>query len=439
MTEGRTWSRRKKDQAPRGVFRHPSGAWAARFTCGAGHVHQERVGTLKGEAIRVYHDRRARALDEPGWCPMVERRQGRALAQAQAAQEARRITFRQYAESQYLPWAQIKRARSYKTIRSEVAWLASVLGDLELDTITQPQLERVLDNLQRGQSPSGRALSGAAVNRYRARLSGMFKRAIKAGLVERNPVTGTEKEAELGGRIVYLPPATKTRTAFEELALRNALSAELRPVFAASVHTGLRWSEQRALQWRDVDLLAGSITVRHPKNDRARQVPMNSAVRSVLVDLATQRRRPDDPREVVFPCPYREPDKFFPAAVERARKALEADGADTSRLDGYTWHGNRHTFASRLVMAGVDLRTVQQLGGWQSLAMVQRYAHLAPDHLQAAVERLVEKPLELRRDFDSREFATGVEPGSRVEDTENVTRRGGRARLKASYSKLLPG
>ncbi len=37
-------------------------------------------------------------------------------------------------------------------------------------------------------------------------------------------------------------------------------------------------------------------------------------------------------------------------------------------------------------MAGVDLRTVQDLGGWRTL---QRYAHLAPDHLQAAVERLV--------------------------------------------------
>ena len=62
---------------------------------------------------------------------------------------------------------------------------------------------------------------------------------------------------------------------------------------------------------------------------------------------------------------------------------------DAEHLEGYTWHRNRHTFASRLVMAGVDLRTVQQLGGWQSLAMVQRYSYLAPDHLRAAVERLV--------------------------------------------------
>ena len=40
-------------------------------------------------------------------------------------------------------------------------------------------------------------------------------------------------------------------------------------------------------------------------------------------------------------------------------------------------------------MAGVDLRTVQELGGWKTLGMVQRYARLAPSHLQAAVERLV--------------------------------------------------
>ena len=62
---------------------------------------------------------------------------------------------------------------------------------------------------------------------------------------------------------------------------------------------------------------------------------------------------------------------------------------DGSRLDGYTWHCNRHTFASRLIMAGVDPRTVQVLGGWRTLAMVQRYSHLAPAHLREAVERLV--------------------------------------------------
>jgi excisionase family DNA binding protein len=76
-------------------------------------------------------------------------------------------------------------------------------------------------------------------------------------------------------------------------------------------------------------------------------------------------------------------------AVRQAQTALRAVGRDANRLEGYTWHSNRHSFASRLVMAGVDLRTVQELGGWKTLGMVLRYSHLAPSHLQAAVERLV--------------------------------------------------
>ncbi len=89
---------------------------------------------------------------------------------------------------------------------------------------------------------------------------------------------------------------------------------------------------------------------------------------------------------------------FFDGAVERAQAALREAQKDTSRLEGYVWHSNRHTFASRLVMAGVDLRTVQELGGWRSLAMVQKYAHLAPAHRLAAVEALVRAP-ELSRNY----------------------------------------
>ena len=53
-------------------------------------------------------------------------------------------------------------------------------------------------------------------------------------------------------------------------------------------------------------------------------------------------------------------------------------------IPNYTWHTNRHTFASRLVMAGVDLRTVQELLGHKSITTTMRYAHLAPTHQLAA-------------------------------------------------------
>jgi hypothetical protein len=82
------------------------------------------------------------------------------------------------------------------------------------------------------------------------------------------------------------------------------------------------------------------------------------------------------------------------AAVGPSGRVVGVDLAENllTRLDGYTWHGNRQTFASRLVMAGVDLRSVQEMGGWKTLKMVARYAHLSPTHLHAAVERLVAKP-----------------------------------------------
>ena len=171
--------------------------------------------------------------------------------------------------------------------------------------------------------------------------------------------------------------------------MREALAPALQLAFTAAVNLGLRLSEQRRLTWQDVDLLTGSLAVRRTKNGESREVPMNSIVRRVLVDLATQRTCPENPREPVFGGCRRDASKFFPGAVKRAQAALRAKGMDAARLDGVTWHSCRHTFASRLVMAGVDLRTVQELGGRRTLALVTRYAHMHPGHLRAAVERLV--------------------------------------------------
>ena len=67
----------------------------------------------------------------------------------------------------------------------------------------------------------------------------------------------------------------------------------------------------------------------------------------------------------------------FPAIVRKAK------------IQGFHFHDLRHTFASRLAMAGVGMLTIRELGGWKTLGMVTRYAHLSPDHKRAAVERLI--------------------------------------------------
>lgn len=370
----RSWSRTKRDDAPRGVRRHPSGVWAIRFTCGAGHLHKEKVGPLKGDAIRAYHTRRARAHDEPGWCPETERRAERTRAEADRERERRRVPFRVVAE-EYREWSQ-QHKRSWRTDASRIPVLVTAFGERRLDEIQPVDVERFRDGLL---ATRGRATA----NRYRALLSAIYRRAIRQGTAESNPVRAVPTFKENGERLIYLTPE-------EEAAVLAALLPQHRPLFVVSVNTGLRWSEQVSLRWRDVDMLTGFLTVARSKHGQGRRVPMNTVVRSVLVSLAAQRATLDAPDELVFPACPAEPAHFFPRAVQRALVAMQEAKQPAPHLERYSWHGNRHTFASRLVMAGVDLRSVQELGGWKTFAMVARYAHLSPGHLSAAVERLTE-------------------------------------------------
>jgi site-specific recombinase XerD len=80
--------------------------------------------------------------------------------------------------------------------------------------------------------------------------------------------------------------------------------------------------------------------------------------------------------------------------VAKACHTLREAGrqADVEMLTGFTWHCLRHTFASRLAMAGVDLLVTKELGGWKTVATVTRYAHLSPGRLREGIERLATHP-----------------------------------------------
>lgn len=138
------------------------------------------------------------------------------------------------------------------------------------------------------------------------------------------------------------------------------------------------------------------LTIPRSKNGAARHVPLNSLVRAMLSRLP----RPLDSAMLVFPNGVGGPDlrwaeKTFPEAV------------DAARIEDFRLHDCRHTFASRLAMEGVDLRAIQELGGWRSLGMVARYAHLSPSHRQSAIEALVSRRRETREPDSGR---SGVAP-----------------------------
>jgi integrase len=106
---------------------------------------------------------------------------------------------------------------------------------------------------------------------------------------------------------------------------------------------------------------------------------MGSVERGALAAFAELRQRLDRlgrPQESLI-FSVESPSNWFDSAV--ARTAIE----------GLAWHTLRHTFASRLAMNRVNLKTIQVLLGHKTITMTARYAHLAARHLKAAVELIV--------------------------------------------------
>jgi integrase len=142
----------------------------------------------------------------------------------------------------------------------------------------------------------------------------------------------------------------------------------------------MRMSEQYGLRWNLVDFERRQLHLFRTKNGDPSTIPLNAVALAALKELQGEQAKPGtDP---VFPS-VRTGD-----ALQGSRGWFSTALKDAKVLD-YTWHCNRHTFANRLVMAGVNLRTVAELLGHRTPQMVMRYAHLSPEHQASAVDRLV--------------------------------------------------
>lgn len=143
----------------------------------------------------------------------------------------------------------------------------------------------------------------------------------------------------------------------------------------------MRSSEQFSLRWPQIDTDRSSLFLPKTKNGKSRHIPLNAVALEALRILKQRHDglKPNSPW--VF---LNENGEQLRGHRDWFEPALLASG-----VPDYSWHCNRHTFASRLVMAGVDLRTVGELLGHREPEMTWRYPHLAPSHRQDAVARLV--------------------------------------------------
>jgi integrase len=346
-----------KPAKTRGIFERPAGSdiwWISYFS--KGQHHREKVGSRQA-AIAVYQLRK------------TEIRLGKFFP----PDRSKKITFRELAAARMEEKKLRLAPRSYRSDKFRLAALLAEFGDMPAELVRPDAIARFLNGLREGTAnrrESNRL--GSTVNRYRSLLSSIFSYGVQTEKLALNPVRRVPRFKESDHRVRFLDVE-------EEKALRTAvreLGEEYEAEIDLALNTGIRRGEQFGLKWENVDLERGILTVTGKTGRRF--IPINSAARaaigklwrasngSIFVCSEAKREGQDDWR------------KWFAAATVDAK------------VDNFRWHDLRHTFASRLVMAGVSLPSVQQYLGHRSILTTQRYAHLSPDHQRENIERLVD-------------------------------------------------
>lgn len=253
-----------------------------------------------------------------------------------------------------------------------------------------------IERLRRDRIKSGLAV--ATVERDLAALRSALAHAVRHGFIEAHPMRDVKRHKFDNSRVRHLSGDEETRLRAALTARdtemraarisanlwRTARGRELQPSIAddgfgdhltalvlTALNTGLRRGELTSLVWSDVNLDQCNLTVRAAaaKGGKRRDVPLNDEAKSALERWKKQ-------------CVT---DRVF--ALADAKTAFTKVLAE-AKIANFSFHDLRHTFASKLVMAGVDLNTVRELLGHADLKMTLRYSHLAPAHKAAAVALL---------------------------------------------------
>jgi integrase len=354
----------------RGVYEKVPGSdsWWIRYVDAEGRYRREKAGT-KSVAIDLYRKRKTEALQGK---KLPERLRRRIVPFGELCDDA--------LEQAKVNHRHVNEIYRIKTLKKE-------FGSHGAESIPMAAFRSYFE-LQ--------AWKPESWNRMRTALFGVYRLGIENGKIIANPAKLLKRRKVSGGRVRFLNQYEPLETGVDYLKPLKTEAQRLRAViernysehldeFEIALHTGMRRSEQyQRIDWSCVDLTRKDLHIPNSKNGQGRHIPLNTEARAAFERLRKARIGegpiPIAPEGPIFIGRRGErllgPRHWFEDAVKKAG------------LRSLTWHDLRHTFASRLVMADVDIRTVAELLGHKNIQMTMRYAHLAPEHKLVAVERL---------------------------------------------------
>lgn len=290
-----------------------------------------------------------------------------------------KVKFEELAEMYISLHAKPNKKSWYGDIK-KIRILSKSFGGKYINEITPLMIDRYKTERRQKVSP-------ATTNRDLACLKCMFNKAVQWGKLKESPAKHIKLFKENNKRTIYL----------EQPEINNLLSnchGYLRVIVIIALNTGMRKGEILGLRWEDIDFNIDIIYLHCTKNGESREIPINKQVKMALLTINKHKKS-----SYIFNNKQSQPlgdiKKGFLTAMGKS---------GILKNSKFRFHDLRHTFASHLVMSGVDLNTVRELLGHKSINMTLRYSHLSPRHKQKAVEVLSGK-------MDS--FWT---PGSNIEE-----------------------
>lgn len=258
--------------------------------------------------------------------------------------------------------------RTFVSYQQTARIFTELFGKLRLANVTPGHVQQFLLSLGK-KAPATKA-------RQLRSLSAMFGSAVRWGYIPSNPC-----KAIRAPRVPKNPPQILSKAEVRGL-LEAAKGTLLYGLVATALYAGLRREELVWLDWADVDFAEKQIYVRnkpeHPlKNYQARTIPAPEPLLQILQQMLSNPLQ----ARWVFPSPTET--RWTLNTLDPHLRAFFKRAGTSAGL-----HRLRHTYASHLVMASVDLPSVQKLLGHSSITTTMIYAHVAQEHLKEQVGKL---------------------------------------------------